>query len=100
MQDLYTVIKRPLITEKNTVLGEINKYCFEVNREANKIDIKKAVELLFKVEVKHVNVTNYSGQSKRISVRTARRGRTPDTKKAIVTLEEGHQIDFYGGAQA
>jgi large subunit ribosomal protein L23 len=98
MQDLYTVIKRPLITEKNTVLGEINKYCFEVNREANKIDIKRAVELLFKVEVAHVNVTNYGGQSKRISVRTARRGRTPDTKKAFVTLKDGHQIDFYGGA--
>ncbi len=98
MQDLYTVIKRPLITEKNTVLGEQHKYCFEVNREANKIDVKRAVELLFKVEVKDVNVTNYRGQSKRISVRTARRGRTPDTKKAFVTLKEGHHIDFYGGA--
>lgn len=98
MQDLYTVIKRPLITEKNTVLGEQNKYCFEVNREANKIDIRRAVELLFKVKVQDVNVVNYRGQSKRISVKTARRGTSPDTKKAIVTLVPGNQIDFYGQA--
>lgn len=96
MQDLYTVIKRPLITEKNTVLGEQNKYCFEVNREANKIDVRRAVELLFNVKVQDVNMINYRGQSKRISVKTARRGMSPDTKKAIVTLVPGNQIDFYG----
>lgn len=96
MQDLYTVIKRPLITEKNTVLGEQNKYCFEVNREANKIDVRRAVELLFNVKVQDVNMINYRGQSKRINAKTARRGMSPDTKKAIVTVVPGNQIDFYG----
>lgn len=96
MNDLHAVIKRPLITEKNTLLGEKNKYCFEVERKANKIDIKRAVELLFNVKVVDVNTAHVRGHEKRISVRTARKGRTADTKKAYVTLAEGNQIDFYG----
>lgn len=96
MQDLYSVIRRPLITEKNTLLNEQNKYFFEVHRGANKIDIKRAVELLFKVRVEGVNTSNLRGQKKRVSARSSRKGSTQDTKKAIVTLADGDQIDFYG----
>ena len=99
MNDLYTVIKRPLITEKNTVLGEQNTYCFEVLKHANKIEIRQAVETLFEgVKVKSVNTTAVKGQKKRISRRTSRLGQSADTKKAFVTLSEG-TIDFYGGGQ-
>ncbi len=99
MNDLYSVIKRPLITEKNSVLGEQNTYCFEVVRHANKIEIRQAVETLFEgVKVKSVNTTAVKGQERRVSKRSARVGRSADTKKAFVTLKEG-TIDFYGGAQ-
>ncbi|MBI6546119.1 MAG: 50S ribosomal protein L23 [Cyanobacteria bacterium NC_groundwater_1444_Ag_S-0.65um_54_12] len=96
MNDLYAIIRRPLITEKNTQLGEQGTYCFEVDRTANKIEIKHAVELLFKVKVKSVNTAIVRGHARRVSVKTARRGRAPDTKKAFVTLAAGYQIELYG----
>lgn len=96
MNDLYSVIKRPLITEKGSALGEQNTYCFEVVRHANKVEIRQAIEILFKgVKVKSVNTTAVKGQEKRVSRRSARTGHTADTKKAFVTLSEG-TIDFYG----
>ncbi|MBU6429129.1 MAG: 50S ribosomal protein L23 [Cyanobacteria bacterium REEB65] len=99
MNELYSVIKRPLITEKNTVLGEHNTYCFEVLRHANKIEIRQAVEALFEgVKVKSINTTAVKGHKKRISRKSPRLGHTADTKKAFVTLSEG-TIDFYGGSQ-
>lgn len=95
MSDPYNVIKRPLITEKNTGLQEQNKYAFEVVRTANKIDIARATELLFNVKVLDVNTSNLRGKVKRVG---ARMGRTQDTKKAVVTLAEGQAIDLFGNA--
>jgi large subunit ribosomal protein L23 len=96
MTDLYTVIKRPLITEKNTVLNEQNTYCFEVDRKANKIDIARAAKLLFNVEVVDVN-TSAMKRSKKSRKRSGARIETQITsKKAYVKLAEGNAIDFYG----
>lgn len=96
MTDLYTVIKRPLITEKNTVLNENNTYCFEVDRKANKIDIARAAKLLFNVEVVDVNTSSMK-RVKKVRKRTGARIESQvKSKKAYVKLAEGHAIDFYG----
>ncbi|MFN3430881.1 MAG: 50S ribosomal protein L23 [Candidatus Sericytochromatia bacterium] len=96
MTDLYNVIKRPLITEKNTMLNENNTYCFEVDRKANKIDIARAAKLLFNVEVTDVN-TSAMKRVKKSRKRTGLRSATQViSKKAYVTLAEGNTIDFYG----
>jgi len=96
MEDLYRIIKRPLITEKSTRHRESeNKYLFEVDRRANKIEIKRAVEQLFKVKVNRVNVCTVHGKLKRLG-RTV--GKRPDWKKAVVFLVKGDRIDFFEGA--
>jgi large subunit ribosomal protein L23 len=95
MKELYEVIRRPAVTEKGTALKEQNKYCFEVDRRANKIEVKRAVEALFNVKVAAVHTVTVRGRIKRLG-RFA--GRTPDWKKAIVTLKEGHSIEFFEGA--
>ncbi len=91
------VIKRPLIlTEKGSALREEqNKYLFEVHPGANKIDIKNAVETLFKVAVVDVNTLINRGRMRRMG-RT--RAKTRNWKKAIVTLKDGESIDFFEGA--
>ncbi|MNK55861.1 50S ribosomal protein L23 [compost metagenome] len=93
MSDLYTVIKRPLVTEKGTVLNEQGKYVFEVARDANKIDIARAAELLFKVKVVDVHTSAIQPKKKRVGTRI---GTTQKSKKAILTLAEGQSIDIYG----
>lgn len=90
----YDLIKRPLITEKTTILGEQDKYVFEVAPAANKSSVKKAVEEIFEVKVKAVNVLSQKGKLKRFK---GRLGRRSDIKKAIVTLEKDHSIDLAGG---
>ena len=96
MTDLYSVIKRPLITEKNTMLNETNTYCFEVDKKANKIDIARAAKLLFNVDVTDVN-TSAMKKTKKSRKRTGMRTTTQVTsKKAYVKLAEGNSIDFYG----
>lgn len=80
------VVIRPLVTEKSTRLMEENKYSFVVQKEANKIDIKKAVEQLFDVKVKAVNTMRIKGKPRRVGIH---RGYRPNWKKAIVTLQEG-----------
>ncbi len=91
--NVYDVIRRPLITEKTTMLtAQHNTYAFEVAREANKIDIKRAVEELFKVDVVKVNTLNVRGKERRRG-RTV--GRTPSWKKAYVTVAEGQKIDIF-----
>jgi large subunit ribosomal protein L23 len=93
MKDVYEVIDRALLTEKGTRLTEEeNKYIFRVNPAANKVEIKQAVEELFKVKVVSVNTMNRQGKKKR--QRTASSGKTADWKRAVVTLAEGSQIDF------
>ena len=95
MEDAYKVIRRPMITEKSTLHKEMhNQLAFEVDRRANKIEIKKAVERVFKVRVKDVRTMNYQGKQKRLG-RTV--GRRPHWKKAIVTLQPGEKIEFFEG---
>lgn len=95
MEDAYKIIKRPLITEKSTIQKEAdNQLAFEVDRRANKIEIKKAVERIFKVQVETVRTMNYQGKQKRLG-RTV--GRRPHWKKAVVTLKPGQKIEFFEG---
>ncbi len=96
MKEAYQIIRRPLITEKSTQQKEANRqYAFEVDRNANKIEIQSAVERLFKVKVLGVHTCNVLGKVKRLG---RRYGKRPDWKKAIVTLREGDRIDFFEGA--
>lgn len=86
----YTIIDRIQITEKGSALLEQNKYLFRVAPGANRIEVKRAVEELFKVHVTKVNTMNYRGKAKR--ERTARYGRRADWKRAVVTLKDGDEI--------
>lgn len=92
-----SVIIKPVITEKMTLLGDkLNRYAFLVDKRANKLEIKKAVEELYEVKVESVNTMNYLG--KKVSKYTKSSiisGRKDSKKKAIVTLAEGEKIDFY-----
>ncbi|MGD8605052.1 MAG: 50S ribosomal protein L23 [Anaerolineales bacterium] len=91
--DPYHKITRPVISEKSTLLTDKhNKYVFEVAREANKIQIKKAVEEVFKVGVVKVRTMRMPGKTKRVRLQL---GRTPVWKKAIVTLKEGDRIELF-----
>jgi large subunit ribosomal protein L23 len=90
----YDVIIAPVITEKATMASEHGKVVFKVARTATKPQIKEAVEKLFDVKVKRVNTIVRKGK---IRVFKGRPGRLQDTKRAIVTLEEGHTIDVTTG---
>jgi len=91
--DPYQIIKRPVISEKSTLLSERdNKYVFEVDTRANKIQIKQAIEEVFKVGVKKVRTMRVRGKSKRVRVQI---GLTRERKKAIVTLKKGDRIDLF-----
>jgi large subunit ribosomal protein L23 len=92
----YDIIRKPLITEKSTVLGELGKYVFEVEKNAEKGLIKKAIEEIFTVKVKSVNILNQKGKKKRFK---GVMGRRSDVKKAMVTLEKDYTIDFTGGGK-
>jgi large subunit ribosomal protein L23 len=91
------IIKKPVITEKMTAISEkLNKYAFIVDKNANKIEIKKAVEKLYDVKVEAVNTMNYQGKKKsRYTKAGVVTGRRPAFKKAVVTLKEGDTIDFF-----
>ena len=93
MRDLYQVIKTIQLSEKATLLGELNNtYVFKVDQRANKLEIKRAVERLFGKKVESVNTCNYKGKKRR--ERRADFGRTAKWKKAIVKLKEGDRIDL------
>ncbi|NLW55325.1 MAG: 50S ribosomal protein L23 [Firmicutes bacterium] len=92
--DAHDIIKKPIITEKSTRLMELNKYCFMVDKRANKIQIKQAIEEIFKVKVKDVNTMRILGKMKRMG---KHEGRRPSWKKAVVTLEPGSRIEFFEG---
>ena len=93
MKDPRSVVRRALITEKGTVLRELrNQYHFEVNRDANKIDIKRAIESLFSVKVASVRTQSVHGKVRRTGRFV---GRRPDWKKAIITLQPDHKIDLF-----
>ena len=91
------ILLKPLVTEKMTDLSErLNRVGFVVDRRATKIDIKKAVEKMYDVKVVAVNTMNYQGKKKsRFTKAGAIEGRTVSFKKAIITLVEGDNIDFY-----
>ena len=91
---LYQVLRRPLITEKNTSLQALGKYAFEVAGEANKNLIKQAVEKAFKVKVTTVNVLTVRGKERRVGRRQVL---TQSWKKAIVTLKPGDKIELFEG---
>ena len=93
-QRKYEVVRRPVITEKATLLSEFNQVTFVVALDASKPEIKAAIEDLFKVKVKRVNTIRQNGKTKRFR---GRLGKRADTKKAIVTLAEGHSIDITTG---
>ena len=91
MKSAYEIIKSLLITEKSTKLKEkFNEYTFLVDKRSNKIEIKRAVQEIYKVKVKDVNTMILPGKLRRVRFQV---GYTPDYKRAIVTLEEGEKID-------
>ena len=91
------IIKKPVITEKMTAISEkLNKFAFIVDKRANKLQIKDAVEKLYDVKVVAVNTMNYDGKRQARSPKAGViTGRTASFKKAIVTLKEGDTIDFF-----
>ena len=94
---LLKVILAPHVSEKSTVSAEANNtLVFKVTTDAAKAEIKAAVEQLFEVEVAGVRTVNVKGKTKRHGMRM---GKRKDWKKAYVTLKEGHDIDFVGGAE-
>jgi len=93
--EVHQIVKKLLVTEKSTVArDESNKYIFEVDRKANKVEIGRAVEQLFKVKVVDVHVMNVLGKKKRMGRIT---GRKSSWKKAVVTLTAGNRIDVIEG---
>jgi large subunit ribosomal protein L23 len=91
-KDDYTIVRAPLLSEKGSDLGEKhNQYFFRVAIDANKIEIRRAVERLYKVKVAEVRTMRMPGKRKRWRRKI---GRTPAWKKAVVTLKEGHSIEF------
>jgi len=89
------IIRAPLISEKGSLLAEHNQVLFKVRPDANKIEVRKAIETLFKVKVVNVRMARYLGKLRRVG---RNMGRRPLWKKAYVTLKEGDKIDFFGGA--
>ncbi len=93
MKHLTEIVAAPLITEKGTMVNETaNQVVFRVRRDANKEEISRAVETLFKVKVHKVRTINYLGKTRRVGRNV---GRRPAWKKAYVTLAEGQRIDFF-----
>ncbi len=92
---LYQVLLSPRVTEKTTLVGDkSNQYVFHVVPDANKSEVKGAVELLFDVNVESVRIVNVKGKNKAFRMRPGKRS---DWKKAYVRVQEGQVIDFLGG---
>jgi large subunit ribosomal protein L23 len=92
----YDIIVRPVITEKSSLIKDAgNQYVFEVQRDTNKIEIRKAVEKLFKVKVLSVRVSNMEGKKKKVGKTS---GKKPDWKKAVVKLSPKDKIPIFEGA--
>lgn len=96
MKGPQDIIRTPLISEKSSLLtANAQQVLFKVRPEANKIEVKHAVETLFKVRVVKVRMARYLGKVRRVG---RQMGRRPEWKKAYVTLKQGDKIDFFGGA--
>lgn len=94
MKSIYDILLRPVVTEKSTSLLQQNKYTFIVDPKANKTEIKQAVEKIFNVKVEKVNTMRVKGKYKRVRNIP---GKTPEVKKAIVTLKKGDKIELFEG---
>ena len=92
--DIHRVLVKPTITEKSTLLQESGKYTFQVAKEANKVEVKQAVETNFNVKVLDVNITKLRGKHKKYGPRSTKQ---PDIKKAVVTLRAGDRINLVEG---
>ena len=93
IKDPYKIILRPVITEKSTLMKEVNReICFEVDPRANKIEIKQAVESLFNVKIESVRIMKQRGKMRRVG---RNQGRTKDWKKAYLKLKEGEKMIEY-----
>ena len=98
-----SIILRPILSEKGTMLGEtLNKYVFQVEKQCNKLEIKEAIEEKFKVKIKKVATMNLKGKNKNVTIKSnghilRTSGNQSSWKKTIVTLEEGSSIDMLGG---
>ena len=90
LERAFDIIKKPITTEKSTNLQQFNQYSFEVSKNSNSLEIKNAVEMIFKVKVNKVNTSILRGKGKTFK---GQYGFRNDTKKAIVTLVEGNTID-------
>ncbi|NVJ58736.1 MAG: 50S ribosomal protein L23 [Gammaproteobacteria bacterium] len=90
---LANVLLAPHISEKATISAEDGQFVFKVAKDANKLEIKKAVEAMFEVEVESVRTLNVKGKTKRVGMMS---GRRKNWKKAYVSLKEGQDIDFVG----
>lgn len=95
MKDPYSVIERPILSEKSMRAAAAGQYTFKVRKDANKIEIREAVEKAFKVKVASVNTMVVKGEMRRWGRRPA--GKTPDWKKAVVTLAPGYKIELFEG---
>jgi large subunit ribosomal protein L23 len=96
MRESMSVLHRPVVSEKTYALMDKHVYVFSVDMDATKIDVRHAVEQAFGVKVAKVNTLRRKGKTTR-NRRTNRIGRTPDTKRAIVTLAAGNKIDLFEG---
>tara|TARA_X000000950_G_C13497663_1_gene490427 strand:- start:177 stop:494 length:318 start_codon:yes stop_codon:yes gene_type:complete len=90
LEKAYDIIKKPVTTEKTTNLQQFNQYSFIVSKNCNSFEIKKAIEMIFKVKVNKVNTSILRGKGKTFK---GQYGFRKDTKRAIVTLDEGNTID-------
>ena len=90
--NLYQIIQKPIITERSTILKEkFNQYVFQVHPDATKLEIKQAVQQLFKVQVNQVRTANFFGKMRRLSLGKPQ-GKRVDWKKAIVSIQKGQEI--------
>ena len=98
-----SIILRPILSEKGTLLGETqNKYVFQVEKKSNKLEIKQAIENKFNVKIKNVATLNIKGKRKNMTIRSngnilRTSGYRANWKKAIVSLQDGYSIDILGG---
>ncbi|MCX8016013.1 MAG: 50S ribosomal protein L23 [Patescibacteria group bacterium] len=85
------MIKQPRVTEKSQLMKQVRQYVFDVDKKANKAEVKKAVEYIYNVKVEKVRIINISAKKRRLG---ATQGKKSGHKKAIVTLKEGYQIEI------
>ncbi len=93
---MSAIIIKPLVTEKSDKLGKLNRYAFKVDKDANRLEIKKAIEAIYNVKVADVNTATLPGKLKaKYTKKGFTKGIKPSYKKAYITLKEGETLDIY-----